>query len=108
MKSGTAVLFVDLDNLKDVNDTVGHNVGDVLLTNISKRLVNATRPSDIVARIGGDEFVILCDGVTDEHIAHDIAGRILAAVTGQMVLQGTEIYTSASIGIALSTPEMLA
>ena len=108
VKSGTAVLFVDLDNLKDVNDTIGHNVGDVLLSNISKRLVNATRPSDIVARIGGDEFVILCDGVTDEHIAHDIAGRILAAVTGQMVLQGTEIYTSASIGIALSTPEMLA
>jgi diguanylate cyclase (GGDEF)-like protein/PAS domain S-box-containing protein len=107
VKSGTAVLFVDLDNLKDVNDTIGHNVGDVLLTNISKRLVNATRPSDIVARIGGDEFVILCDGVTDEHVAHDIAGRILSSVTGPMVLQGTEVHTSVSIGIALSTQQML-
>ncbi len=107
IKSGSTVLFVDLDKLKMVNDTIGHGVGDVLLSNIAKRLVNATRPSDIVARIGGDEFVILCDGVTDEHIAHDIAERILHAVTGQMVLQGTEIYTSASIGIAMSTQQML-
>jgi diguanylate cyclase (GGDEF)-like protein/PAS domain S-box-containing protein len=107
IKSGSTVLFVDLDKLKMVNDTIGHGVGDVLLSNIAKRLVNATRPSDIVARIGGDEFVILCDGVTDEHIAHDIAERILQAVTGQMVLQGTEIYTSASIGIAMSTQQML-
>ena len=107
IKSGSAVLFVDLDRLKMVNDTIGHGVGDVLLSNIAKRLVNATRPSDIVARIGGDEFVILCDGVTDEHVAHDIAERILHAVTGQMVLQGTEIYTSASVGIAMSTPQML-
>ena len=87
---------------------MGHDVGDVLISNIAKRIVNATRPSDIVARNGGDEFVVLCDGVTDEHIAHDIANRILAAVTGQMVLQGTEIYTSASIGIAMSSPELLA
>lgn len=107
IKSGSAVLFVDLDRLKMVNDTIGHGVGDVLLSNIAKRLVNATRPSDIVARIGGDEFVILCDGVTDEHVAHDIAERILHAVTGQMVLQGTEIYTSASVGIAMSTAQML-
>ena len=108
LRSGCAVMFVDLDRLKIVNDTMGHDVGDVLISNIAKRIVNATRPSDIVARNGGDEFVVLCDGVTDEHIAHDIANRILAAVTGQMVLQGTEIYTSASIGIAMSSPELLA
>ena len=108
LKSGCAVMFVDLDRLKIVNDTMGHDVGDVLISNIAKRIVNATRPSDMVARNGGDEFVVLCDGVTDEHIAHDIANRILQAVTGQMVLQGTEIFTSASIGIAMSTQQLLA
>ena len=108
LKSGCAVMFVDLDRLKIVNDTMGHDVGDVLISNIAKRIVNATRPSDTVARNGGDEFVVLCDGVTDEHIANDIAGRILQAVTGQMVLQGTEIFTSASIGIAMSTQQLLA
>ena len=101
-------MFVDLDRLKIVNDTMGHDVGDVLISNIAKRIVNATRPSDTVARNGGDEFVVLCDGVTDEHIALDIANRILQAVTGQMVLQGTEIFTSASIGIAMSTSQLLA
>ena len=108
LKSGCAVMFVDLDRLKIVNDTMGHDVGDVLISNIAKRIVNATRPSDTVARNGGDEFVVLCDGVTDEHIANDIANRILQAVTGQMVLQGTEIFTSASIGIAMSTQQLLA
>lgn len=108
LKSGCAVMFVDLDRLKIVNDTMGHDVGDVLISNIAKRIVNATRPSDTVARNGGDEFVVLCDGVTDEHIAQDIASRILQAVTGQMVLQGTEIFTSASIGIAMSTQQLLA
>lgn len=108
LKSGCAVMFVDLDRLKIVNDTMGHDVGDVLISNIAKRIVNATRPSDTVARNGGDEFVVLCDGVTDEHIAQDIASRILQAVTGQMVLQGTEIFTSASIGIAMSTHQLLA
>lgn len=108
LKSGCAVMFIDLDRLKIVNDTMGHDVGDVLISNIAKRIVNATRPSDTVARNGGDEFVVLCDGVTDEHVANDIASRILQAVTGQMVLQGTEIFTSASIGIAMSTQQLLA
>lgn len=108
LKSGCAVMFVDLDRLKIVNDTMGHDVGDVLISNIAKRIVHATRPSDTVARNGGDEFVVLCDGVTDEHIANDIANRILQSVTGQMVLQGTEIFTSASIGIAMSTQQLLA
>lgn len=108
LKSGCAVMFVDLDRLKIVNDTMGHDVGDVLISNIAKRIVNATRPSDTVARNGGDEFVVLCDGVTHEDIAHDIANRILQAVTGQMVLQGTEVFTSASIGIAMSSQQLLA
>ena len=76
LKRGVTVLFVDLDKLKDVNDNIGHGVGDQLLNTIAKRLVSATRPSDIVARIGGDEFVVLCDGLGDEHVAMDVADRV--------------------------------
>jgi len=108
LKRGVTVLFVDLDKLKHVNDTIGHGVGDQLIVNIARRLVSATRPSDVVARIGGDEFVILCDGLGDEQVAMDVANRMRAAVTGQQVLQGFEIDTSASIGIAMANPTMLA
>jgi diguanylate cyclase (GGDEF)-like protein/PAS domain S-box-containing protein len=108
LKRGVTVLFVDLDKLKDVNDNIGHGVGDQLLNTIAKRLVSATRPSDIVARIGGDEFVVLCDGLGDEHVAMDVAERVRQAMTGQVILQGIEIFTSASIGIAMATPALLA
>ena len=107
LKRGVTVLYVDLDKLKDVNDTIGHSVGDQLIVNIAKRLVSATRPSDVVARIGGDEFVILCDGLGDEQIAMDVANRMRVAVTGQQILQGFEIETSASIGIAMANPTLL-
>jgi diguanylate cyclase (GGDEF)-like protein/PAS domain S-box-containing protein len=107
LKRGVTVLFVDLDKLKDVNDNIGHGVGDQLLNTIAKRLVSATRPSDIVARIGGDEFVVLCDGLGDEHVAMDVADRVRQAMTGQVILQGIEIFTSASIGIAMATPALL-
>lgn len=104
---GVTVLFADFDNLKHVNDSIGHSVGDHLLSNVAKRLVNATRPADIVARIGGDEFVILCEGINDEHVAMEVAERIRQSVTGQLVLQGMDVYTSASIGIAMASREML-
>ena len=107
LKRGVTVLFVDLDKLKDVNDNIGHGVGDQLLNTIAKRLVSATRPSDIVARIGGDEFVVLCDGLGDEHVAMDVADRVRQAMTGQVILQGIEIFTSASIGIAMATSALL-
>jgi len=103
-----AVLFVDLDKLKDVNDTVGHAVGDVLLTGIAGRLAAATRPNDLVARIGGDEFVVLCEGVPDDDVAMDVADRIGRALAGRTTIQGVEVATSASIGVALSTPALLA
>ena len=106
-RRGVAVMFVDFDNLKHVNDSIGHAIGDHLLTNVAKRLVNATRPSDLVARIGGDEFVILCEGINDEHVAMEVAERIRQSVTGQLVLQGMDVYTSASIGIAMASAELL-
>jgi diguanylate cyclase (GGDEF)-like protein len=97
------VLFVDLDKLKDVNDTIGHDVGDQLLSAVSRRLVSAVRPADLVARIGGDEFVVLCEGVTDEHVAYDVAERVRTAMTGQVIVRGIELFTTASIGVALAT-----
>ena len=107
LKRGVAVLFVDLDKLKDVNDNIGHGVGDQLLNTIAKRLVAATRPSDLVARIGGDEFVVLCDGLADEQVAMDVAERVRQAMTGQVILQGIEIFTSASVGIAISNETLI-
>jgi len=103
-----AVLFIDLDKLKHVNDTIGHAVGDQLIVAVSKRLAAATRPSDLVARISGDEFVVLCEGLLDEQVALDVAERIRMSITGPLVLQGVEIEAGASIGVAMATPELLA
>ena len=102
-----SVLFIDLDKLKHVNDTIGHSVGDQLISTIARRLAAATRPTDIVARIAGDEFVVLCEGVLDEHVALDIAERIRNAITGPIVLHGTEIEAGASVGVAMATEELL-
>jgi len=103
-----AVLFIDLDKLKHVNDTIGHAVGDQLIVAISRRLAAATRPSDLVARISGDEFTVLCEGLLDDQVALDIAERIRTAITGPVVLQGVEIEAGASVGVAMSTTDLLA
>ena len=102
------VLFIDLDKLKHVNDTIGHAVGDQLIVTISRKLAAATRPTDMVARIAGDEFVVLCEGLLDDQVALDVAERIRTAITGPLVLQGVEIEAGASVGVAMSTPDLLA
>ena len=104
-RSMVAVFFLDIDKLKDVNDSVGHENGDMLIANIGKRLVAATRPGDIVGRIGGDEFVILCEGLADEEAALDLAERVRLSVTGRVLLHGVEVSTGASLGVAVTRGE---
>jgi len=100
-----AVLFLDLDRFKMVNDSFGHAAGDQLLVQVSERLLGCLRPTDTLARLGGDEFAILLEDVTDAGNAVRVAQRIGQALRKPFELEGREIYSSASIGIALSTLE---
>ena len=108
MRSGAqaALLFLDLDHFKVINDSLGHDAGDDLLRAIGPRLQGAVRPSDTVARFGGDEFVVLCEDVTEEG-AEAVAERILTAFRQPISLQGRSHVVSPSIGVALSgTPPL--
>ena len=98
-----AVLFLDLDDFKAVNDTYGHQAGDRLLMRVAERLVAALRASDTVARYGGDEFVIACDDVTGLSDLEAIIGRITAAFDDPFELDGGEIHMTTSIGAVLSS-----
>ena len=97
-----AVLFIDLDRFKSINDSLGHNTGDQLLIAIARRIGGCLRPTDTIARLGGDEFAILLDGLEDWTIATDVAERIQAELLKPFSLNGHEVYTTASIGIRLS------
>ena len=97
---GTGVLFVDLDNFKQVNDRYGHAAGDELLIELGGRLRDALRPADTVARLGGDEFVVVCEHV-DEPEAVALAGRLEEAIEQRVEVRGVEHRLTASIGIAL-------
>jgi diguanylate cyclase (GGDEF)-like protein/PAS domain S-box-containing protein len=96
-----AVLFLDLDHFKLINDTLGHAAGDDLLQQVAPRLRSAVRPADTVARFGGDEFVLLCEDLDEVHAA-DIAKRVLAAFAAPFVLEGQDHYLTTSVGIALT------
>lgn len=99
---GLAVLFLDLDRFKNINDSLGHIAGDQLLVEVSRRLQRCLRSSDTVARLGGDEFAILLEDITDAGEAVRVAERLQAELQMPLALEGQEIFTSASIGIALS------
>jgi diguanylate cyclase (GGDEF)-like protein len=99
-----AVLALDLDEFKRVNDSLGHTEGDRLLREVSQRLLSATRGCDTVARLGGDEFAVLLDGVGTPVFADIVAERILQSLKRPITLQGGEVVLSASIGIAYAEP----
>jgi diguanylate cyclase (GGDEF)-like protein len=97
-----AVLFVDLDTFKVVNDLFGHHVGDELLRQLAHRLASARRSSDTVARFGGDEFVVVCPDVKNSSVACRIADHLLGEISAPAVVEGLEHQLTASVGIALS------
>jgi len=100
-----AVLYLDLDDFKGVNDSLGHAAGDELLRHLAPRLSDALRPSDTLARLGGDEFAILCEGLDEVTESAAIAERLLAVVAQPVEIAGVQLRPSASIGIALTGPD---
>jgi diguanylate cyclase (GGDEF)-like protein len=96
-----ALIYIDLDNFKYVNDTFGHHVGDLLLARIGKRLLKTLRKEDFVARLGGDEFVIIISAFEATSQIREVAGKILETLQAPFSLEGHEAFVSASIGIAL-------
>ena len=101
----TAVLFVDLDAFKVINDSLGHRQGDQMLVCIAQRLRASVRPGDTVARLGGDEFVVLLEDIVDEEDATQVAERVLEQLKRPLTLGERELYIGASIGIAVSGPQ---
>src|SRR5215216_887516 len=99
-----AVLFMDLDYFKVINDSLGHEAGDELLEAVAERLQSCLRPEDTLSRFGGDEFALLLEDVTDGGMATGVARRILRELRSPLVLRGRELFVTASIGIVLSAP----
>lgn len=96
-----AVLFLDLDDFKSVNDTLGHHAGDALIIEVARRLGSCLRPVDTVARLGGDEFALLLGDTTGDHDARSVAGRLLEMLLTPVSIMGSDVRVGASIGIAL-------
>lgn len=99
-KADFSVLFLDLDRFKVINDSLGHMIGDQMLISVARRLDACSRPGDTVARLGGDEFTMVLDGTHDEEEATRIANRVHEAMRQPIILEGHEVFTAVSIGIA--------
>ena len=96
-----SVLYIDLDHFKDVNDTLGHPIGDELIRSVTQRLSRTLRTDDMVARLGGDEFAVITSAASDHAMLQTIAGRIIAALCAPYGINGQNIVIGASIGIAV-------
>jgi diguanylate cyclase (GGDEF)-like protein/PAS domain S-box-containing protein len=99
-RTSVAVLYIDLDEFKPVNDSLGHGAGDRVLEIVTDRLLDATRGSDVVARVGGDEFAVMLEHVRDTNEATAVAGRILDRIHEPITVDGVTVIVGASIGIA--------
>ncbi|WP_343218253.1 MULTISPECIES: EAL domain-containing protein [unclassified Halomonas] len=102
-----SVLFVDLDDFKPINDTLGHAIGDQVLIEVASRLRAGLRQEDTVARLGGDEFVLLITDIEEGQQVIDVVERLLPALAKPYCLEGHELYLTASVGIAMSQPDTL-
>lgn len=100
-KAHLAVLFVDLDRFKQINDTLGHRVGDLLLKEVSKRLLFSIREIDTVARLSGDEFTVILTDISSIEAVEQIASRIVKSLGAPYFFEGHELFVSASVGIAI-------
>ncbi|HET9443426.1 MAG TPA: EAL domain-containing protein, partial [Acidimicrobiales bacterium] len=98
-----AVIFIDLDDFKTVNDSLGHAAGDALLVEVAQRLTTVLRPGDTTARLGGDEFAVMIDEIDDPTIPVSVAERVLEQLRSPFLLDGKEVDVSASLGIAVAT-----
>lgn len=103
-----AVFMIDVDRLRDVNDALGHEIGDRLLASTAKRLSTAVRPNDTIARVGGDEFMVLCRNVPDSAVAMELADRVRRALTGRLTIRQLELDVSVSVGVSITDDEIRA
>lgn len=101
-----ALMFIDLDKFKQVNDNLGHKVGDEFLVEVSRRILACVRNNDMVARVGGDEFVVLLDSLPDQEFAEEVARRIIDVISQPLDLVVSKVNSGASIGIAFCDPEV--
>jgi diguanylate cyclase (GGDEF)-like protein len=104
-QASVAVMFLDLDNFKNINDSLGHDAGDRLLQAVAQRVVKTTRSSDTVARLGGDEFAVLVEAIGTLAEVERLADSLVEALDEPFTLDGMEVRVAASIGVALSTPD---
>lgn len=100
-RQSLAVLFLDLDRFKAINDTLGHGIGDRLLVAATERLRNQVKETDLVGRLGGDEFTIVLENLDAPEIAADVASRIVNAMSQHFVIDGHELFVTASVGVAV-------
>ncbi|MEI6413091.1 MAG: GGDEF domain-containing protein, partial [Pseudomonadota bacterium] len=97
-----ALLFIDLDYFKAVNDTLGHLAGDHVLQDVAKRLTDCIRETDTAARQGGDEFIVVLQDIEGHHSAAQIAGKIIHAMAEPFLIGSNAVFVGASVGIAIS------
>lgn len=97
--TSTSLLFVDIDDFKSVNDSHGHAVGDLCLVEVARRLQHSLRPGDLLSRLGGDEFTVICPG-TDEQAAHVVAERLTKAMMEPMTFDAATLMVTATVGMA--------
>jgi diguanylate cyclase (GGDEF)-like protein/PAS domain S-box-containing protein len=101
-RTPVALLFVDLDNFKKINDSLGHGAGDQALLQVAERLRNCVRPGDTAARLGGDEFAVLLEGHKEPAAVDQVAQRLLEALRRPLALGGQEVFLTASVGVAIA------